>query len=35
VIRREGAYTIKVIGIEGNKCAQCGQEIHLRRSIFK
>jgi pyruvate formate lyase activating enzyme len=35
IIRREGQYVIKVVGLEGNKCSQCGQEIHLRRSIFK
>lgn len=35
IIRREGQYRIKIVGLEGSKCSQCGQEIHLRRSIFK
>jgi len=35
LIRREGRFFIKVSGVEGNKCARCGQEIALRRSIFK
>lgn len=35
IVRREGQYTIKIMGLEGDKCAQCGQEILLRRSIFK
>lgn len=35
IIRREGHYVIKIVGLEGSKCSQCGQEIHLRRSIFK
>jgi pyruvate formate lyase activating enzyme len=35
IVRREAAYRIKVLGLDGNKCSQCGQEIPLRRSIFK
>lgn len=35
LIRREGRFFIKISGLEGSKCARCGQEISLRRSIFK
>lgn len=35
LVRREGQYNVKVVGLEGGKCAQCGQEIPMRRSIFK
>ncbi len=35
VVHREGQFKVKLTGLEGNKCSQCGQEIYLRRSIFK
>ncbi|MGB9723031.1 MAG: radical SAM protein [Chloroflexia bacterium] len=36
LIRREGRFYIKAVGLtEDNRCAHCGQEIYLRRSIFK
>jgi pyruvate formate lyase activating enzyme len=35
IVRRGAQYSVKVVGLEGRKCSQCGQEIYLRRSIFK
>lgn len=35
IVRREAQYRVKVLGLDGSKCSQCGQEIPLRRSIFK
>ncbi len=36
LIRREGRFYIKSVGLaEDGRCAHCGQEIYLRRSIFK
>lgn len=36
LIRREGRFYIKAVGLtENGRCAHCGQEIYLRRSIFK
>lgn len=35
LIQREGRFFIRVVGIEDNRCAQCQQEVYLRRSIFK
>lgn len=36
LIRREGRFYIKAVGLtENGRCARCGQEIYLRRSIFK
>lgn len=35
LIRREGNFRIKVVGVEDGKCSRCEQEINLRRSIFK
>jgi pyruvate formate lyase activating enzyme len=35
LVRREGKFSIKVVGLEGSKCSRCGQEIYLQRSIFK
>jgi len=35
LIRREGKFYVRIAGIEDGKCARCGQEIYLRRSIFK
>ncbi len=34
LIRRQGQYAVKTVGLDGNKCARCGSEIYLRRSIF-
>jgi len=34
LIRREGNFFIKIVGLDGDKCARCGQQIYLRRSIF-
>jgi pyruvate formate lyase activating enzyme len=35
IVRRGAQYNVKIVGLEGTKCAQCGLEIALRRSIFK
>jgi len=35
LVRREGKFYIRTSGVEENKCTRCGQEIYLRRSIFK
>jgi pyruvate formate lyase activating enzyme len=34
VIERAGA-SVRVVGLEGSSCAACGEELHIRSSIFK